>query len=368
MLIGMSSETGLITGAEESFTLGAMVRKARLGRGWSQKQCADAVGLSRDSISLIERDAYALPTAPGTGRVIERLTGWLGLDLGEVLRASFTAKEIAASAYARFAVAPKAAMGVTAIETLEEYHTSLPTTPEALLARAAMHEARGMLFLIALERAFGAVEYLITNEPSYMLFADIEYVRGDSPVRSLASQEDRDTYLTQFDLHQRRMRDAVQEGTKQYRVVMQRAGLSRFLERWKPPRARYIVEDMCDLLRHDGLGIVFVDETKPFEEFEVLSDRQSHERGGRKVSVRHRRVLVGEDKDKVYELALVGTAGRLVEQDWERAKRFWERGQAQAARASAEAKSYMEGRYRDQVKSVAAWTLHNTLRQTHPSA
>jgi transcriptional regulator with XRE-family HTH domain len=363
MLIDMSA-TGLVVPAEDQRRLGAMIREARMGRRWTQQELADTVGLSRDSISQIEREAYALPKRAGTGYVIERVTRWLGLDLGEVLRASFTAEEIAASAHARFAAAPQPPPDVTAVESLEQYNATLPATPEALLARAALHEARGMLFLMALEHAFGAMEYLITNEPSYMLFADVEYVRGDSPVSSLASQEDRDTYLARFDVHRRRMRNAIEDGTKQYRVVMQRAGLSRFLERLDPQRARHIVEDMCDLLRSRGLSIVFVDETRPFEELEVLSDRPKHEPGARMVSVRHRRVLI--DDVKVYELALVGTARSLVKQDLERAERLWELGRAQAARASAEAKDYMRGRYRDQDKSVAAWTLQDTLRQTHP--
>jgi len=47
------------------------VKELRVGRGWTQEQLADAVGVSRQSINSIERDRYvpSLPLALTFARV-----------------------------------------------------------------------------------------------------------------------------------------------------------------------------------------------------------------------------------------------------------------------------------------------------------
>lgn len=49
------------------------VKELRLGRGWTQKELADAVGVSRQSINSIERNRYvpSLPLALDFARIFE---------------------------------------------------------------------------------------------------------------------------------------------------------------------------------------------------------------------------------------------------------------------------------------------------------
>jgi len=49
------------------------VKELRLGRGWTQQELADAVGVSRQSINSIERNRYvpSLPLALDFARIFE---------------------------------------------------------------------------------------------------------------------------------------------------------------------------------------------------------------------------------------------------------------------------------------------------------
>lgn len=60
-------------------TIGARIRAARLGRGWSQKQLADAIGKEQTTVSSWERGR----TEPGRDDVV-RITSKLGIPLADV--------------------------------------------------------------------------------------------------------------------------------------------------------------------------------------------------------------------------------------------------------------------------------------------
>lgn len=75
--------------SESASKIGGRVRAARIRRGWSQRELADAAGLSRTTLVLLERGADHLPRA----ETIHRLASALRVDPEELLGPEFPGAE-----------------------------------------------------------------------------------------------------------------------------------------------------------------------------------------------------------------------------------------------------------------------------------
>lgn len=183
--------------AEDFNSLSELVRAKRAERGWTQAQLADRAGVAVDSIRRLESGSYALPVRPrAAGHLLDHFARALGLDVCTVVRAYFSEEDIANSDYRR-CVASSADTDTKSGSphvpaTLADYVRSLPTGRD-LIAQAALLNAHAIAFLIALETEFNAFEFLVTNQPPFMLFADEEYVVTGSASVELP-ETDRETY------------------------------------------------------------------------------------------------------------------------------------------------------------------------------
>jgi len=351
--------------------LAAMVREARTKRSWTQEQLADQAPVSVDSIRRIERGDYSLPERQrANGHVLDKVSATLGMDICTLIRECFSEEEIRRSAYHGCLELPDRTLGPvagtgTAGLSLREYITTLPTDQNGLLDQAALLNAHAVAFLIALERQFEAFEFLVSNQPPFVLFADDEYVTTGSASTELA-EEDRQTYHAMIFDHRKHSRELVKRGRKHYKVALHKGSLIGFLNARSVQRARQIVEDMKEFLRYDGFDLLIIDAQEAFDEFEVLSSRYPFDSGrvSSSISIRHRRV--GVDNTLVYQLALIGSDSTLVLEDHSRAERLWQAGLDQYKEMSKSYKDHEKDRYGLERKRVSARLLEDALAHSHP--
>lgn len=351
--------------------LAAVVRRERDKKRWTQEQLANEVGVSIDSIRRLESGVYILPTRPrSSGHVLDKVLEKFGLDSSKVIRECYSDSEILQSIYGRsldslensnnnfHRLSPHAL-------SLRDYIASLPTDRSGLLDQAALLNAHAVAFLIALERQFEAFEFLVTNQPPFVLFADDEYITTGSASTELAD-EDRQTYHLMIFDHREHARQLAKKGKKHYKVVLHKASLIGFLNARSQVRAERIIRDMQSYLKFDGFDLLVVDDPEPFDEFEVLSiqypfdPRQLRDA----ISIRHRRV--GVDNTLVYQLALIGTDNTLVLEDHSRAARLWRLGLDQYKGQPKSYSAFRKNEYGLEHKRITARLLEDALLDAHP--
>ncbi len=200
--------------------------------------------VSLDSVRRIEAGTYKLPSRPrSSGHALDALLVGLGWDICEVLRECFSEDELADSVYARCISAPSAPATVQRRpESLADYVATLPASKEALMEQAALLNAHAMAFLISLERIFDRFEFLVTNQPPFVLFADDEYVTQGSSSTEL-KPEDRRTYHQLIFSHRETMRARARSGDKHYKVVLHKDPLIQFLAARSLERSQAFVAD-----------------------------------------------------------------------------------------------------------------------------
>lgn len=353
--------------------LAQIVREERDARGLTQSRLAARCGVSVDSIRRIERGRSSLPVRHRDDRntLDKTLTG-LGLDVCEVMRTCFSSEELAASSYKRClaAAAPPARQPNDAsaqVPSLQEYIDQVPTTKASLLGQAAMLNAQAMAFLISLERVFDKFEFLVTNQPPFVLFADDEYITQGSSSTEL-DPVDRTTYHQMIFAHRERMRLKVRNGEKHYKVVLHKDPLIEFLAHRSRDRAVRIVADVRHFLRFKCFDMVILDQSQESDEFEVLAGHYpySHVASNDAVSVRHRRIGIGNTM--LYQLSLIGTDDQLVAEDHARAEEMWRRGLAELDSFPASYADFRRGEYALKRERIVARALGDALEAAHPSA
>jgi hypothetical protein len=228
-----------------------------------------------------------------------------------------------------------------------------------------MLNAHAIAFLIALEKAFDAFEFLVTNQPPFMLFADDEYITTGSSSVELPPV-DRETYHSLIFEHRAWLRARVIQGSKHYRTVLHKQSLIAFLNARSRVRAMNIVSDMKGMLRYDGFDLVIIENADSFDEFEILSSNYPLRVGGHDaISIRHRRV--GLHNTGVYQLALIGTNNELVWEDYTRADVLWRKGLTQCEEQPPAYSEYMRQTLPLKHKRIAAHLLDDALAVAHPS-
>lgn len=358
--------------------LADIVRYARTARRWTQSEMSRELRVSEDAVRRIEGGRYPLPTRQRKdGHQLDKVLSGLGLDTCDVICRCFDAGRIRSSVYLhcldRISSSSSAGTGEPKSSTpdtkdlppLQQYIDRLPTTKEALIRQAGMLNAQAMAFLIALERMFNKFEFLVTNQPPFVLFADHKYVtEGSSSTELLPA--DRAVYHQMIFAHQSEMREMVKQGRKNYRIVLHNEPLIEFLAHRSTDRAERIVEDVQQLLRYRGLDMVIVDQYSESDEFEVLAGHYPYSRtiDGDAISVRHRRVGIGNTV--LYQLSLIGMDDQLVAEDHARADAMWKAGLAELDRLPEEYGEYRIGVYAERRKRIVARLLSEALAAAHP--
>lgn len=349
--------------------LATVVREARESRGWTQEELAAELNVSVDAVRRLEGDRYPLPTRQRAGgHSLEKVLTGLGFDVCEVMRSCFGASDLERTVYRRCigaASAAKAPATRTRPGSLQEYIDQLPATKASLLEQAAILNAHAMAFLISLERIFDRFEFLVTNQPPFVLFADQTYVTEGSSSTELG-QEDRQTYHHMIFSHQRDMRARVRDGRKHYKVVLHQDPLIEFLAHRSFGRAQRIVADMQSFLRFPSFDMVILDQTESSDEFEILVGHYpySHVVSGDAVSVRHRRVGIGNTA--LYQLSLIGLDDQLVAEDHARADAMWRRALADVATLPTAYAEFRSDQYATRRTRIVARALDDALLAAHP--
>jgi transcriptional regulator with XRE-family HTH domain len=356
-------------GGAELRQLSDLVRERRSNRGWTQEQLADNAGISVDSIRRFEGGRYTLPIRPRKDtHVLDRLAGVLGLDVCTLVRTCFTEEEIAMSVYRRCLDSPRRPRAGSSSgdgrTSLRDFVDALPREPGRLIAQAGMVNAHAIAFLIALEDEFSAFEFLVTNQPPFMLFADDEYVTKGSSSTELP-EEERETYHTLIFDHQRRVRESVRRGQKHYKVVLHYQSVVGFLNARSRSRSVTTVRDIKNFLRYDGLDLLILDSSDVLDEFEVLSRHYPPTfEDQAAVSIRHRRI--GVENTLVYQLALIGSSTLLVRDDFNRAQTLWDQAARQTEAFDDDYAPYDVYRYPIRHKRITARRLDDALEEAHP--
>jgi transcriptional regulator with XRE-family HTH domain len=347
------------------------VRARRVNRGWTQELLARRADVSVDSVRRAESAGYRLPARPQSeSNVLERLAEVFGEEICDVVRECFPESEIRASIYRRCLDPPTHQEPSTPNDdvsergSLADFVAALPRNRRALIRQAGMLNAHAIAFLIALEQQFSAFEFLVTNQPPFMLFADEEYITTGSASTELP-ERDRATYHQLIFDHRARVRDAVKTGQKHYKVVLHQQSLIQFLNARSADRAAAIIEDMLSFLGYDGLDLVILDDPHPPEEFEVLSDSYPPAfTDDDAISIRHRRV--GVENTLVYQLALIGLNPVLVREDLAQAESFYSRAASHSTQFDDRYADFRQGRYQLRLKRVTAHLLSDALLAAHP--
>jgi transcriptional regulator with XRE-family HTH domain len=343
------------------------VRAERASRGLTQSGLAKAAGVAIDSVRRIEGANYPLPTRPrSSGHALDRLLNTLGYEVSAVIHDCFSRAEIAPSVYAQLPRTPKQSKKSqrVATESLSEYVASLPKTRQELLREAGMLNARAMAFLVALERIFDKFEFLVTNQPPFVLFADDEYVTRGSSSTELAAH-DRQTYHDFIFRHRDTMRRKVTSGEKHYRIVLDKGPLIAFLAARTRERAQLIISDMHEFLRYECFDLVVVENPEPTDEFEVLAGHFPYTplAQGDAVSIRHRRIGVGNTA--LYQLSLIGLNDEMVQEDYRRADQMWTRGVKECEDQPEDYGEYQRNRYTLKRKRIVARILQDAMETAH---
>jgi len=348
--------------------LAEFVRSKRAGRGWTQDQLASAARVSIDTVRRCEAGLYTLPKRPrARGHVLDSLARALGFEPCDVVRTCFTPGAVRSSDYRRCLDTNRkpTRVGQKRHKSFRDYVSELSQGADELVAQAAMLNAQAIAFLINLEKQFSAFEFLITNQPPFMLFADDEYVTTGSASVQL-DEADREAYHALVFSHREYVRDLTSRGHKHYRVVLHKQSLIAFLNSRVVVRAANIVADMKSFLHYDGFDLVIMEASEPFDEFELLSKTYPFRPGVEKsaISVRHRRIGLGNTA--VYQLALVGSNHELVNEDHARADSLWRQGLAQMEELATGPLDLRHHQYPLRHKRVAARLLEDALKTAHP--
>ncbi len=302
--------------------LGDEIRDLRESLGLTQDQLADKAGVSTASINRIERGKHKLPRQPRAGGLaLDKICRALNRDPCSIVLACFDKGAVEDSVYRRCLLEETAeskdAQLVNAAP-LQRFIDSLDPGGEPPSTRYAILNAQAMAVLVALEREFSAFELLLSNQPPFILFADVEYVTEGSSSTEL-TREDRLTYNQMVYEHQLWSRNQLEAGDKRYEIVIHLRSMIDFLSRRSRDRATQVANDMKTLLRFPAMDMWLIDREEPLDEIEIMSKQSPPDlyQRGRTVSVQHRRV--GIENTQTYQMAFMGSEPAVVADDYRRA-------------------------------------------------
>lgn len=346
--------------------LGALIRRERQRQNLTQAQLAVLMDCSVDTVQRLEKDKIPLPKSPRQNDSIANAIRALGLDLHQVIAECFTDDEIASSVYAdRVSPAHQTATSsaLAAVPSLEAFFASVANrTPSE--HPAGLSNARAMAALVALERQYSAFEFLVSNQPPFVLFADEEYVtRGSSSLE--LDESDRATYHSMIFEHQAWARAAVASGQRRHQVVLNFEQTVRFLRVRDVDRAQATCADLLAFLHYPNFSLTVMDGEDKFREFEVLSSSYPFVEGEPEaVSIRHRRVY-SQSNTAAYELHLTITPA-LVAADYGEASALW----ATSVRNAQFGRTFERhtSTFLAQRDQIAAEALLAALESSHPGA
>jgi transcriptional regulator with XRE-family HTH domain len=341
------------------------IKALRNQRDWTQDQLADNAGVSIDSVRRLEAGDYVLPVraSKSGGHAVAQILRAFGIDVCNALVRCYSEDEIRSSYYRKcLGGGPQSTRPVEAdMPNFRSYVANLPQGRDALLVHGALFNAHAMAFVIEIEKEFDRFEFLITNQPPFMLFADNEYVTTGSASVELP-EHDRNIYHNLIFDHQDSLHQKVARGEKHYRVVLHKQSLIDFLGARSKDRSTKVISRMVATLRYHSFNLVVLEAREPLDEFEVLSARYPFDdKAG--VSIQHRRV--GIHNTLVYQPAIIGARPELVSQDHARAESLWNRATQQYEEYPAEYSRYKIDQFTLREKRITAKILQDALQTAH---